>query len=65
MDGYWMFKCDNDGHDYLIRVADRLRFDKLLAEDEQKFYHVFGGNMLGQHIGRYIFKDPQVLRGSE
>jgi len=66
MNGYWMFKCDDDGHDYLIRVADRLKFDKLLEEgNHEEFNDVFGGHRLGQHIGRYIFKDPQVLGGSE
>jgi len=63
--GYWMFKWDDDSHCYLIPVADRLHFDNLLFEDTNKFNDVFGEYRLNQHPSRYIFKDPQVLEGSE
>jgi len=54
------FKCDEDGHWYLIKVEEKKRFDKLLYDEDdeyEQFEEAFGNNRLDMHISNYSFID--------
>jgi len=58
------FECDEDGHWYLIPIASKKLFDKLLygEDDETKFINTFDKMRLNMHISNYTFLDCQEIK---
>lgn len=60
---------DDDGHYFLINMADVDEFHKLLEGDDDglwtNFNNKFGGQMLSWHLSAYNFTDPRTATGEE
>lgn len=63
---YCMVK-DDDGHTFIINVADIDDFNKLLEGDEDglwaTFHRRFDNCMLNYHPSSYTFTDPKNIHG--